>query len=87
MRQTNCKWRPVDMPIGDWDSEIQDYDQFAEFHDDFFEKAMRRTNPSYAHEVDNIWHGTHSCNDEDWDNDMLNNPAYSWSMFNIHHSD
>ncbi|EPI7508331.1 protein Exp2, partial [Neisseria gonorrhoeae] len=22
-----------------------------------------------------------------WDNDMLNNPAYSWSMFNIHHSD
>ncbi|EPH8801977.1 protein Exp2, partial [Neisseria gonorrhoeae] len=20
------------------------------------------------------------------DNDMLNNPAYSWSMFNIHHS-
>ncbi|EPH7961515.1 protein Exp2, partial [Neisseria gonorrhoeae] len=21
------------------------------------------------------------------DNDMLNNPAYSWSMFNIHHSD
>jgi hypothetical protein len=20
-------------------------------------------------------------------NDMLNNPAYSWSMFNIHHSD
>ncbi|MFS4588702.1 UNVERIFIED_CONTAM: protein Exp2, partial [Neisseria gonorrhoeae] len=28
-----------------------------------------------------------ACNDEDWDNDMLNNPAYSWSMFNIHHSD
>ena len=26
-------------------------------------------------------------NSEDWDNDMLNNPAYSWSMFNIHHSD
>ena len=68
MRQTNCKWRPVDMPIGGWNSEIQDYGQFAEFHDEFSEKEMRRTNPSYAHEVDNIWHGTHldSSSEEYW---------------------
>ncbi|HHX2519150.1 TPA: protein Exp2 [Neisseria subflava] len=26
-------------------------------------------------------------NSEDWDNDMLNNPAYSWSMFNNFNSD
>lgn len=68
MRQTNGKWRPVDMPIGGWNSKIQGNDPFAEFHDEFFEKEMRQNDPFYAHEVDNIWHGTHldSSSEEYW---------------------
>ena len=68
MRQTNGKWRPVDMPIGGWNSKIQGNDPFAEFHDELFEKEMRQNDPFYAHEVDNIWHGTHldSSSEEYW---------------------
>ena len=40
-------------------------------------------------DLDNDKLNNPACNDEDWDNhwnnDMINNPLYSWSMFNIHH--
>ena len=62
------KWQSVDMPIGGLNSKIHGGDPFSEFHDEIFEKEMRQNDPFYAHEVDNIWHGTDldSSSEEYW---------------------
>ena len=56
------------MPIGGLNSKIHGGDPLSEFHDELFEKEMRQNDPFYAHEVDNIWHGTDldSSSEEYW---------------------
>ena len=62
------KWQSFDMPIGGLNSKIHGGDPLSEFHDELFEKEMRQNDPFYAHEVDNIWHGTDldSSSEEYW---------------------
>lgn len=68
-------WQPADMSFEDWDTVIQSDDPIQS--DDSFENSASD---------DHLGEWMKRMQD-DWDNDMLNNPLYSWSMFNTFNDD